>query len=205
MFLVAHHPVPSSGPAGLAGVFALGLVAGAMLAAKVARGPEAGSVHRAAALSRPSDDGRAAWPRDGNLTARYPAEVIQVIDGDTFEARIHLWPGLDVTTRVRLRGIDAPELKAHCPQEREMAEIAARDPRLAMMDKILNSLANGAKARNNPERLALAQRAYDTRRFALAARLWAEALESDTRLAGDRNTQHAYNAACAASLASANA
>ena len=124
MFLVARHPVPSSGPARLAGVFALGLVAGAMLAAKVSRGPEAGSVHRAAALSRSSDDGRAAWPRDGNLTARYPAEVIQVIDGDTFEARIHLWPGLDVTTRVRLRGIDAPELKAHCPQEREMAEIA---------------------------------------------------------------------------------
>ena len=47
-----------------------------------------------------------------------------MIDGDTFEARVHLWPGLDVTTRVRLRGIDAPELKAHCAVERELAEIA---------------------------------------------------------------------------------
>jgi len=50
--------------------------------------------------------------------------VIRTIDGDTFEARVHLWPGLDMTTRVRLRGIDAPELKASCPQELRMAEAA---------------------------------------------------------------------------------
>jgi endonuclease YncB( thermonuclease family) len=56
----------------------------------------------------------------------HPAEVLRVIDGDTFEARVHLWPGLDITTKVRLRGIDAPELKARCPAERAMAE-AARD------------------------------------------------------------------------------
>jgi len=30
---------------------------------------------------------------------------------------VHLWLGLDMTTRVRLRGIDAPELKASCPQD----------------------------------------------------------------------------------------
>jgi endonuclease YncB( thermonuclease family) len=59
-------------------------------------------------------------------TATYPAEVLRVIDGDTFEARVHLWPGLDITTKIRLRGIDAPELKARCPAERTMAE-AARD------------------------------------------------------------------------------
>jgi endonuclease YncB( thermonuclease family) len=59
-------------------------------------------------------------------TATHPAEVLRVIDGDTFEARVHVWPGLDITTKIRLRGIDAPELKARCPQERTMAE-AARD------------------------------------------------------------------------------
>ena len=37
-----------------------------------------------------------------------------MLDGDTFEARVHLWPGSTITTRVRLRGIDAPELKARC-------------------------------------------------------------------------------------------
>lgn len=50
--------------------------------------------------------------------------MIRTIDGDTFEARVHLEPGLDMTTRVRLRGIDAPELKASCPQELRMAEAA---------------------------------------------------------------------------------
>jgi endonuclease YncB( thermonuclease family) len=39
------------------------------------------------------------------------AEVLEVLDGDTFDARVHVWPGLDITIRVRLRGIDAPEPK----------------------------------------------------------------------------------------------
>ncbi len=56
----------------------------------------------------------------------HPVEVLRVLDGDTFEARVNLWPGLDITTRVRLRGIDAPELKARCNDERVKAE-AARD------------------------------------------------------------------------------
>ena len=39
----------------------------------------------------------------------HPAEVLRVNDGDTFEARVHVWPGMQVTTKVRLRGIDAAE------------------------------------------------------------------------------------------------
>jgi endonuclease YncB( thermonuclease family) len=65
------------------------------------------------------------WSREGNPGVRYPVEVLRVIDGDTFEARVHLWPGLDMTTRVRLRGIDAPELKAACAEEMRMAEAAS--------------------------------------------------------------------------------
>ena len=64
------------------------------------------------------------WRRAGNPGVRHPVDVIRTIDGDTFEARVHLSPGLDPTTRVRLRGIDAPELKAACPQELQMAEAA---------------------------------------------------------------------------------
>src|SRR6185312_2474527 len=56
---------------------------------------------------------------------RHPVDVIRTIDGDTFEARVHLWPGLDMTTRVRLRGIDAAELKASCPDELRLAEAAS--------------------------------------------------------------------------------
>jgi endonuclease YncB( thermonuclease family) len=47
----------------------------------------------------------------------YPARVVRVIDGDTFEARVRVRPGLEVTTRVRLRRIDAPELHARCASE----------------------------------------------------------------------------------------
>ena len=64
----------------------------------------------------------------------HPAEVLRVIDGDTFEARVNLWPGLAITTRVRLRGIDAPELRARCADERSKAE-AARDALKAMLDQ----------------------------------------------------------------------
>lgn len=51
----------------------------------------------------------------------YRAEVLRVIDGDTFEARIEVWPGIAVGTSVRLAGIDAPELRARCPAERDGA------------------------------------------------------------------------------------
>jgi endonuclease YncB( thermonuclease family) len=54
----------------------------------------------------------------------YPAEVLRIADGDTFEARVQVWPGIAITTKVRLRDIDTPELKARCPQERVKAEAA---------------------------------------------------------------------------------
>ena len=64
------------------------------------------------------------WRQAGNLNQPHAADVIRTIDGDTFEARVHLAPGRDVMTRVRLRGIDAPELKAACPEELRLAEAA---------------------------------------------------------------------------------
>jgi hypothetical protein len=39
------------------------------------------------------------------------------------------------------------------------------------------------------------------KKHAAAAKLWAEALDSDPKLADDRKAQHRYNAACAAALA----
>jgi endonuclease YncB( thermonuclease family) len=68
----------------------------------------------------------------GGAVTSLPAEVLRVIDGDTFEARVRVWPGLDITTKVRLRGIDAPEMRARCPAERVKAE-AARDALKAML------------------------------------------------------------------------
>jgi endonuclease YncB( thermonuclease family) len=59
-----------------------------------------------------------------DTTMAYPAEVLRVIDGDTFAARVRVWPGLDVETKVRLRGIDAAELHARCAEEFSKAEAA---------------------------------------------------------------------------------
>lgn len=64
------------------------------------------------------------WGKAGDLERHHPVEVTRTIDGDTFEARVRLASGQDITTRVRLRGIDAPELKAACPQELQMAKAA---------------------------------------------------------------------------------
>jgi micrococcal nuclease len=70
-----------------------------------------------------SQEFETVWRQAANLDQHHAADVIRTIDGDTFEARVHL-PGQDVMTRVRLRGIDAPELKAACPEEFRMAEAA---------------------------------------------------------------------------------
>jgi micrococcal nuclease len=70
-----------------------------------------------------SQEFETVWRQAASLNQHHAADVVRTIDGDTFEARVHL-PGQDVMTRVRLRGIDAPELKAACPEELRMAEAA---------------------------------------------------------------------------------
>lgn len=66
------------------------------------------------------------------LRAGYPATVLYVNDGDTFEARVRIWPGTDVTTRIRLRTVDAPEMQYRCDEERVKAH-AAREALAAML------------------------------------------------------------------------
>src|SRR5580700_2569025 len=58
-------------------------------------------------------------------TRVYAAEVVRIIDGDTFVARMRTGSGGEVETRVRLRNIDAAELHARCSRELRLA-LAAR-------------------------------------------------------------------------------
>jgi endonuclease YncB( thermonuclease family) len=58
-------------------------------------------------------------------TRVYTAEVVRIIDGDTFVARMRTGAGGEVETRVRLRSIDAAELHARCGKELRLA-LAAR-------------------------------------------------------------------------------
>jgi endonuclease YncB( thermonuclease family) len=76
------------------------------------------------APARPSDS-ELLWRHAGNPDVRHAVTVTRTIDGDTFEARVPLWPGLTVTTHVRLRDIDAPELHARCADEFRRAVAAA--------------------------------------------------------------------------------
>jgi len=120
------YRAPRRGPwrrwfaAALPWVFVLGVAVGTTLPVREwVRWPWSHSLD-----SQTARDAETIWKRAGSADTRHAVDVIRTIDGDTFEARVHLEPGLDLNTRVRLRGIDAPELKASCPQELQMAEAA---------------------------------------------------------------------------------
>ncbi len=54
----------------------------------------------------------------------YQAKVISIYDGDTFTAQIFSWPQHSIEARVRIRGIDTPEIRGKCKSEKEMAQKA---------------------------------------------------------------------------------
>lgn len=60
------------------------------------------------------------------LAGPVPAVVVAVIDGDTLRVRARIWLDQDVTTAVRLAGVDAPEVRGACRRERDLAR-RARD------------------------------------------------------------------------------
>jgi endonuclease YncB( thermonuclease family) len=125
MFLKARlfSGPPAAGAVLLGAVFVAGMLSGAALKA---RAPQPGAPSPAEA-TLPLPQGSAPG-LDDLRTARgsHAAEVLRVHDGDTFEARVHVWPGMQVTTKVRLRGIDAAEFSSRCAEEYRLA-LAARD------------------------------------------------------------------------------
>ena len=60
------------------------------------------------------------------LAGPVPALVTRVVDGDTLEARVRIWIGQELTTKVRLAEINAPEIGSHakCAAERRKGEEA---------------------------------------------------------------------------------
>lgn len=130
---------PGSPPWAFGLVFVLGLAAGTLIPAR-GHFPWNSSPVRPAitpadiAVSHSPPALPMTWSRDGNPGVRHSVEVMRVVDGDTFEARVHLWPGLEMITRVRLRGIDAPEMKGACADELRMAEAASEALRALLAD-----------------------------------------------------------------------
>ena len=69
------------------------------------------------------------------------ADVVRVHDGDTLQVRARIWLGQVINTKVRLAGVDTPELRGRCDREQRMAEAARdfvqrklNDPRVTLHD-----------------------------------------------------------------------
>ena len=56
----------------------------------------------------------------------YALVLISVIDGDTIKGRVEIWPDIETVVSVRIAGIDTPELRGKCDQEKKLA-IEARN------------------------------------------------------------------------------
>jgi len=74
------------------------------------------------------------------------ATVLSVVDGDTFLAEAAIWPGQYIRVNIRVRGIDAPEMKARCPAERDAA-LDARALLAELLGEAPVSLSNIAGAK----------------------------------------------------------
>jgi tetratricopeptide (TPR) repeat protein len=88
--------------------------------------------------------------------------------------------------------------------QRELDHLNATDPAKIALDARLAVVLAGEGPKVNTERLRLAYHAYERKHYYASARLFADALETESALADDRARQHPYNAACAAALALAN-
>lgn len=81
----------------------------------------------------------AAEARD-EISGPVAAEILRVIDGDTLLVEAQPWPQQKMEVYVRIRGIDAPELKSKCERIREagldaqraLEALTARSPRIQL-------------------------------------------------------------------------
>lgn len=67
-----------------------------------------------ALLTRPA---AAAARLEGPVAAR----VLEVVDGDTLAVRATVWLDQEIVTRVRLDGVDTPESRSPCADEKRLA------------------------------------------------------------------------------------
>jgi endonuclease YncB( thermonuclease family) len=62
----------------------------------------------------------------------YAGEVVRIIDGDTLEVAVSIWPGIVATQSIGVRGIQAPEVRrSGCDEEKSWGnEASAQAERL---------------------------------------------------------------------------
>jgi len=82
-------------------------------------------------------------PREVPLLHRYPVEkVLRVVDGDTYDVRFYAWEDIVLVKRLRLLGVDTPELRPRKGTEEERAkEKEAAYKALAFAERTLDGAA----------------------------------------------------------------
>jgi endonuclease YncB( thermonuclease family) len=58
------------------------------------------------------------------LPGPYVGAVERVVDGDTLDVRVTVWLGQELRVLVRVRGVDAPEVRGRCDSEKARAAAA---------------------------------------------------------------------------------
>lgn len=77
-------------------------------------------------------------PRRKNPAYRYSAEVLRIVDGDTFDALVDVGFGAYRKIRVRVEGINTPETKGEEKPEGLRAKLRA-EQLIEMLDVIIQS------------------------------------------------------------------
>lgn len=69
----------------------------------------------------------------------YHAEVVRVLDGDTVDVKVDVWPQFTINTRIRVHGIDTPEKRTRrlCEKEQGLAATAWANGWFAMNPKVI--------------------------------------------------------------------
>lgn len=71
------------------------------------------------------------------------ADVLEVVDGDTLRVRAHIWLAQTIETRVRIAGIDAPELSSPCARAQGEAARSFLSARISAAAKPSPGLSSG--------------------------------------------------------------
>ena len=125
----------------------------------------------------------------------------KVLAADPGDARARQLLDDNLTLLIRAaRGLGRTDESTEATRER--AALRDSDPRAAALDARLAAVLGGKQSpADELERTRLAFRAYQKSLHASSARLYAEAVANDPKLAADRRAQHLYNAARAAASA----
>ena len=85
------------------------------------------TISNSLANSKAALSSTSSWPGvPGVLAGPVMARVIRVYDGDTILVRARIWVDQEIEIRVRLAGVDTPEIRGQCAGEESLA-LKARD------------------------------------------------------------------------------